>query len=473
MTAFTAAAALGWSAHAAAADIGWKPYELKLRSGASVSGEIGSIEVPRHHGEAGAGELTLRFVRLPAAAGAHGAPIVYLAGGPGGSGIDAARGDRWPLFAALQRQGDVILLDQRGVGLSSPPPACSTPWRFPQDEASTEASFNRSLEAAARVCAAEWRSKGVDLSAYTAAESAADVADLARALGGKVRLVAISYGTFLALQLLRDHAGLVERAVLAGVEGPDDTVKLPLQADRALHRFARLVARDPKAAALTPDVEASLRRVLARLDRSPAWGETAGPDGKAIRVRISRYDVQALVVFLLATTPNAARIPGLVAAMEKGDFAQAARMVLSLRRFLSELPAMPLATDAASGASSARLARVRAETPRSLFGNAVNIPSADFATALGVARLPARWREPVRARTPTLFISGDLDSRTPPANAEAVRRGFPAGVHLRLEGAGHDNDLFLSSPVILERIGAFLAGAPGRDETIRVEALHF
>jgi pimeloyl-ACP methyl ester carboxylesterase len=159
--------------------------------------------------------------------------------------------------------------------------------------------------------------------------------------------------------------------------------------------------------------------------------------------------------------------------MDRGDFAQAARMVLWLRRFLSELPAMPLATDAASGASRARLARVRAEAARSLFGNAVNIPSADFAAALGVARLPDRWREPVRARTPALFISGDLDSRTPPANAEAVRRGFPAGAHLVLEGAGHDNDLFLSSPVILDRIGAFLGGGNVRDETVKVHALRF
>jgi pimeloyl-ACP methyl ester carboxylesterase len=467
------AAALAWSTQAASAEIDWKPYELKLRSGASVAGEIGSIDVPLHHDRPAAGTLTLSFVRLPATGGIHGAPIVYLAGGPGGSGIEAARGDRWPLFDTLRRQGDVILLDQRGVGLSSPPPACSTPWRFPADEASTEAGFNRSLEAAVRVCAADWRAKGVDLAAYNTADNAEDVADLARVLGGKVRLVAISYGTFLGLQVLRDHSDLVERAAFAGVEGPDDTVKLPLQADHALARLARLAAKDPKAAALTPDLEASLRKVLDRLGREPAWGETKGPDGKPVRVRISRYDMQVVVAFLLATSPNAAIIPGLAADMEKGDFASAARMVLWLRRFLSNLPAMALATDAASGASAARLARVKAEVKRSLFGNAVNMPSADFASALGVPELPARWRTAVRSSTPTLFISGTLDSRTPPENAETARRGFASSAHLVLDGAAHDNDLFLSSPVILQRIDAFLAGEPGHDETVKVDAVRF
>lgn len=74
---------------------------------------------------------------------------------------------------------------------------------------------------------------------------------------------------------------------------------------------------------------------------------------------------------------------------------------------------------------------------------------------------------------PAYFISGDLDSRTPPGNAEEVRRGFRNSAHLLLSGAGHDNDLFLSSPLIAARIGAFLRGEPMHDETIAVDVLRF
>jgi pimeloyl-ACP methyl ester carboxylesterase len=58
-----------------------------------------------------------------------------------------------------------------------------------------------------------------------------------------------------------------------------------------------------------------------------------------------------------------------------------------------------------------------------------------------------------------LFISGTLDGRTPPSNAQEVREGFPNGIHLVIEGGGHDDDLFLSSSQIKEVMLAFMSGA--------------
>jgi hypothetical protein len=47
-----------------------------------------------------------------------------------------------------------------------------------------------------------------------------------------------------------------------------------------------------------------------------------------------------------------------------------------------------------------------------------------------------------------LFISGTLDAKTPISNAEEIKRGFPKGMHLIIDGATHCNPLFLSSPKI-------------------------
>ena len=471
--AVAAAAGLAPAAHAQAAAIEWRPHVHKLRSGESVEAQVGALIVPLRRDKPGAGSLTLRFVRLPATKPTSAPPIVYLAGGPGGSGVEAAKGERWPLFETLRRDGDVILLDQRGVGLSDPPPSCGQPLQVPTDRVLTEAGLNAAIATGLANCAAEWRAKGVDLDAYDTAENAADVADLARALGGKVRLVTISYGTFLAFAVLRDHAAIVDRVVLAGTEGPEHTTKLPLQADRALALLSRHAAADPAASKMTPDLERSLRAVLERLEKAPVWAEAKGPDGQLQRILIGKYDVQLVAAFMLATTPNASRLPGLVAAMEQGQPGPMANVALMLRRFLGSASAMTLAMDAASPVSPARERQVAAEAKRSLFGNAVNFPSADLATPLGIKVLPARFRTPLRTEVPALFISGDLDSRTPPANAEAVRKGFRTSGHLVLEGAGHDNDLFLSSPVILERIDGFLRGEPPRDETVKVQALKF
>jgi pimeloyl-ACP methyl ester carboxylesterase len=302
-------AASCWWGSAAAQEVGWTPYELELRSGARVEGQLGALTVPAHRDRAGAATMTVRFVRLPASGANPGAPIIYLAGGPGGSAIESARGPRWPLFEAMRREGDVILLEQRGVNLSDPPPPCSTRWSFPVDQASTEESFNASLEAAAATCAAEWRERGVDLSAYNTAENAADVADLARALGGRVRLVGISYGTFLAFAVLRDHAEVVERVVLAGAEGPDHTLKLPTQADDVLTRLSEHVSNNPAASRLTPDLRRSVETVLARLDAAPVTAQVRAPDGSTTSIVISKFDVQAVTAFLMATSENAVRLP--------------------------------------------------------------------------------------------------------------------------------------------------------------------
>lgn len=47
-------------------------------------------------------------------------PIFFLAGGPGGSAIDAAGGVVRYTFNALRANRDVVLVDQRGAGRSNP-----------------------------------------------------------------------------------------------------------------------------------------------------------------------------------------------------------------------------------------------------------------------------------------------------------------------------------------------------------------
>jgi len=66
------------------------------------------------------------------------------------------------------------------------------------------------------------------------------------------------------------------------------------------------------------------------------------------------------------------------------------------------------------------------------------------------------FREPVRSDVPVLFISGTLDANTPASNAEEVQQGFPKSMHLTIEGAGHGDDLFLSSPKIKEVMIEFM-----------------
>src|SRR5690606_28539839 len=71
--------------------------------------------------------IRLGYVRFPSTAAQPGPPIIYLAGGPGGSGVDAATGPRFPIFMALRAVADVIAFDQRGTGLSAHLPERTAP----------------------------------------------------------------------------------------------------------------------------------------------------------------------------------------------------------------------------------------------------------------------------------------------------------------------------------------------------------
>jgi pimeloyl-ACP methyl ester carboxylesterase len=67
------------------------------------------------------GPIELAFVRLKSTAEKPGYPVVYPDGGPGSSAINIARvPDYMRAFMKLRETGDVILLDQRGIGRSKP-----------------------------------------------------------------------------------------------------------------------------------------------------------------------------------------------------------------------------------------------------------------------------------------------------------------------------------------------------------------
>ena len=102
-----------------------KPYTFENGKGEKVPAEFGTLFVPENRSDPQTNLIELAFVRFKSTAKNPGPPIVYLAGGPGGSGIGTATGSRFPLFMALREIGDVIAFDQRGTGYSDPYLGCT------------------------------------------------------------------------------------------------------------------------------------------------------------------------------------------------------------------------------------------------------------------------------------------------------------------------------------------------------------
>lgn len=437
-----------------------EPHEL-IAGEQRIPAELGTLTVPQRHERPDGPRFTLRYVRLPKLGeGPAVAPVVYLAGGPGGSGIDAGRGPRLALFQRVRQVADVILLDQRGTGQSDPPPRCPESLSLPPDQPTEAGTWGRSLNAMARRCVAFWKAEGVDLGAYTTAESAHDLEALRQALGvPKLNLWGMSYGTHLALATLRLHGDAVERVVLMGSEGLHQTYKPPQQADRLLARLGTALG--------DPALPARVRRVVERLARQPVVLEFPAGSGMPAKVSLGAFDIQLTTALALATTATARLLPEAFAAMEQGRFAEAAPFVLSIRQRFAQLSAMPLAMDLASGAGAARFRQIAREETRSVLGPALNFPFPQIGDGIAeVVDLGDRFRAPLRSAVPTLFISGTLDGRTPPENAEEIRVGFSHSAHLILDGAGHDNELFLAWPGLAAQIADFYSGAAVEDRTL-------
>src|SRR5687767_13988585 len=213
----------------------------------------GSLGVPENRSAERSRTVSLHYVRLPATGSRGGPPIVYLAGGPGGSGI-AAINYRYEMFMAMRQYGDVIALDQRGTGASNIVPRCESTQVVPFARPISDEEYVRYQREALKECLAYWQREGVDLDSYNTVESARDLDALRTHLGSvKIVLWGTSYGSHLALAALKEMPGGIERVVLSSVEGLDQTVKLPGQTDAYLTRLQQAIDTQPTARAAYRD----------------------------------------------------------------------------------------------------------------------------------------------------------------------------------------------------------------------------
>jgi pimeloyl-ACP methyl ester carboxylesterase len=402
--------------------------------------ERGTLRVPVRHAHPGGASLTLPFVRLRARGVATAPPLVFLTGGPGLSGIRAGEGRLYPMFNAMRARGDVILFDQRaclpGIDLPS-----AAPPSFRRDAPVSRDEYLGAICETVRRAAATLADRGISCDALNSKESADDVALLARSLygvGARIALLGWSYGSHLAMAIIRRHESLVARAVLAAPEGPDHTLKRPLRIQEHLERLA---AR----ARPSFDMAGSLTRALARLERAPAY---VAPPVDAV---IGRFDLEWIVSEGLADPRVLRGLPACLTRMERGDFDMIAREKLlhgAWRALREELPyaIARYCMDCASGASPERRAVIEREARDTLLGNTIDFPLPEICTAVGCPDLGDDFRKPITSDVPVLFVTGTLDCRTPEANVDELAPGFRSHRRLVVEDTGH-GDLLLAAGV--------------------------
>jgi pimeloyl-ACP methyl ester carboxylesterase len=152
--------------------------------------------------------------------------------------------------------------------------------------------------------------------------------------------------------------------------------------------------------------------------------------------------------------------------MSRGDFSSLGEWALNYRR--QRMSAMAAAMDCASGVSPERWGRIKDEENETTLGRDMDFPFPEVCEAWGVPSLEPAFRSQLTSEVPVLFISGTLDPRTPPANAEEIQKGFRNSVSLIIEGVAHKDRLFNGSPQIKQVMLEFLKGLPVSTNRIAV-----
>jgi pimeloyl-ACP methyl ester carboxylesterase len=360
-------------------------------------------------------------------------PLLILAGGPGQAASSLA-----PFASRLndvRRTRDIVLIDQRGTGRSSPL-VCDA--LKPTDDD----TFETDPLPRAKACAEQLRSQGVDAAQYTTTAWIADLEAMREVLGyTQWNLWGGSYGTRVAQEYLRRHPARIRTMTLDGVVPP--SMITPLDGWRTRQQTFNTVLRACKASAAcdkaNPDPAATLASIAKVLGPAGRDIETIDPrTGMPTRLHLSFDGVLALLQPLLYAPEGSSLLPEMLALAAAGDYGPLFAATQSLSGNLAEQLNAALHFSVTCAEDVPRItpelaAKVLAELPtRGLADGAIAVCTA---WPRGVA--PADFGEPVVSDKPVLLFSGALDPVTPPASGTLVAKSLANSRHIVAAGYGH------------------------------------
>ena len=430
----------------------------------TIDVRCGYLLVPEDRTDPGGAIIELAVAIIPAANGAPRAdPVIYLEGGPGGSALFAAQDFQ---THPIRENRDVILLDQRGAGFSFPSLNCFELEVEEPDEDALAACYERLL------------GEGIDLNAYNSAAHSADVNDLRIALGhDEVNLWGISYGSRLALTVLRDHPEGVRAVVLDSVYPPEVDV-LESGVFDSLRAFAELFescAEDVVCGAAYPTLEADFLTMVEAFGEDPPVfayeGEEIALYGDMILDAVfeTLYDSAAIPMLPYGITllANAADDDDYhdgydillgywtPATWEAGETGYVGDSIFDSDPVLAYIDVFGDVSDSEGVYSSVECAEEVVFNDRR---TALDVIDANVPTELAELR---RWlydateiafldcdvwavaprspieTEPVASDVPALLVSGRFDPVTPPYFAESALQTLNHGQHVVFPTGGH------------------------------------
>jgi pimeloyl-ACP methyl ester carboxylesterase len=417
-----------------------------------VPAECGVLSVAENPADPHSRRIGLHVARVPAISRRKlPDPLFVLAGGPG-QAAGAFYASVAGAFARINRDRDIVLVDQRGTGGSNL-------LDCPEDEQTLYRASDAQIERSTRTCLAALQPHAA-VAYYTTSVAVQDLEQVRQALGyGPIDLYGVSYGTRVAQHYLRRFPRSVRAVILDGVLPPQLAVgpAVALDAERALAAILGRCAADAPCHARFADPQGDYRAVRAALARAavavrlpdPASGEPRqldfGSDQLGMVLRLASYssDYSALLPLMLRN------------ARSSGDYTQLAAQFLLIQRSYQ---------DVATGMHNSVVcaedvpfydthAIDRTQLAATFMGTSQVDGLAIVCAAWPHGPVDADFHAPLHSDVPALLLSGSDDPVTPPAYARQAAAGFTRARQLVLQGFGHGQ---LTTPCMGRVLAHFL-----------------
>ncbi|MDI6696471.1 MAG: alpha/beta hydrolase [Anaerolineales bacterium] len=409
--------------------------------------DCGYLVVPANHFNPQDGKIRLPVTILRSKGNDEAAEaLVYLAGGPGSSAMDDIQA--W-LDQPYLKDRDLILFDQRGSGKAEPSLNCYE----------VEKSTPKDRSKAIQQCYKRLKGQGIDLNVYNSAQSAADLNALRNVLNYESwDLLGVSYGTRLALTMLRDFPQGIRSVILDSVYPLEVNAyeERAVNGARAIETLFHHCAEDESCAHAYPDLPQVFEDLLITLDNNPSEVKVTSPlSGEEVRITLNGSKMASLVFEALYHPETIARIPYVIYEAQYGyreaiaglmfPQSQEGRRSLIQSRVSNRLYASEgsffsvecneevrfnslTKAESAIKESKLMLARYLFSDVRSIFEFCQIWDS-------GIAREVEN--QPVTSTIPALIFAGEYDPATPPTWGEQVARNLSNSYYYLFPAAGH------------------------------------
>jgi pimeloyl-ACP methyl ester carboxylesterase len=375
-------------------------------------------------------------------------PVIYLAGGGGVNHLDSSGYYLNHGGYEILETRDYIMYNQRGAHYNQPMLECPDYNTFLSELAGENLSseeYHASKLEFLLECRDDLMDRGINLEMYNSAVNAADLNDLRHVLGyDQVNLYGTSYGTRLALTMMRDFPQGVRSAIIDSVYPPqvDYFSEYAVNAHQAYLKLFESCSVDPFCRETYPDLEDVFYHVMDDLNANPSsftWMDEPV---------MFNGGVFSEAIYLMLYTAEIGIAPKAIFEASRGDFSIIEPYILG---------ALDITTTHLSWGAYYSI-HCSEEALLDTFNHALTLsadlppqildyylwtgPSAavfnfDLCTSWGVEPANNIESEPIVSDIPTLLLAGQFDPITPSDWAQLAANTLGNNYFYEFPGLGH------------------------------------